>query len=454
MRLAFWATIGMIAVFTLAGCKDEEGVFISPDGHKFAFLQRPDAEIVAVQLAFPMNWLQEDGNSPYVPQIAAEVMTTGGAEGYSPSEVLETIQDLDAQAFLYPQFYTLRGGLNVAPAQLDQAVTLANAVLRAPSFDETWMQRSMDTLRANAVETHNATVFQGLYALRLAMMGDTVFTEASLINNPSAIADVTVQHARDWHSQTLVTGSAVIAVAGPINLEKAGQVVDNLLNGLPHADTAFAEPPTAPYKARKILMHNPLAEKTTLVVISPIPPTGGLDDFSDPIAAGILAGDDQSVLFREIRTQLRATYGFAAGPENYSRKARIFTISGDVETAQTAAAHDLVMRIYSDMSQNLMDAAEVARFKSAISLGFDDLHNNTTQLATSMVEFALDGQDPMTITELGTLLDRVSPPSIKDRWATHYAKPENVTTLVVSPDAGALAGACVITQARQVLDCP
>lgn len=103
------------ACLALIGCqKEEKGKFTSPNGQEFAFLARPDAEIVAIQIAFPMDWTLDQGRNPAVAHIAADVMVAGGAEGFSPEEVLETMQDLGAEAFLYPEMTSLRGGAECA----------------------------------------------------------------------------------------------------------------------------------------------------------------------------------------------------------------------------------------------------------------------------------------------------------------------------------------------------
>lgn len=454
MRGLFWAVLGVIATLALTGCNDEEGVFTSPNGQKFSFLQRPDAKIVAIQLAFPMDWVLQAGHNPYVPQIAAEVMMTGGAEGYGPAEILETMQDLDAQAFLYPQFTALRGGLNVAPENLDQVITLANAVLRAPTFDETWMGRSTEGLIARTTEARTIPAKQGYEALRLAMMGDTAYTAAQSLAAPALLAQVTADMARQWHKQTVVAGRVVVAVAGPISAEKAGQAVDALLAGLDTATGDFSEPKAAPYQPRQVLLHIPQAKKTTLTLLSPIPPTGGPDDISDLVGAMVLGADDQAVLFEEIRTKLRATYGLRIALDNYARKSRVFVVTGDVDTAKTAQVRDVVQQAYTKMAQGLQDAALIERHKSAILGGLSDWHNNTTALAKNMVEAVLDGQDPMTVTKIADLINRVTPLRIQERWQKDYAKAEDLMIFAVSPAADALPGACVITDARQVLTCP
>lgn len=439
----------------LLGCKEtEKGLLTSPLGHEFAFLQRPDANIVAIQVAFPMDWVQQQGRNPAVPHIAAEVMTTGGAEGYLPEEVLENFQDMGAEAFLYPELLTLRGGLNVPPEQVDAAVTLANAVLRAPSFDAGWMVRSKEALMSN-MQTYNAqSAAQGQYALQLAMMGDTPFTESQMLTNGAAIGAVTQEMLQDWHRETVTQGKVLVAVAGPITAQDAGLAVDKLLAGLAKSDKAFVDPPMPAYKPRQILLHLPSAEKTTLTLVAPIPKSDATSDFTDILGVLALGGDDQSLLFKAIRTDLRATYHMAAGLDAYARNARVLVMSGEVETAQTAAVRDLVVKTYQDMAQKPLDDATVTRWRDVFSDGFEQLTDDTTNRATTMVESMLSGFDPLIFEQTPQWLAALSPTSLMTRYAKDYPKSADLTVIAVSPDANVLPEACVITAPRDVLNCP
>lgn len=443
-----------LTCLALMGCQEEKGLLTSPAGHEFAFLQRPDANIVAIQVAFPMDWAVQQGRNPAVPTIAAEVMTTGGAEGYLPEEVLESFQDMGAEAFLYPELLTLRGGLNVPPEQVEAAVTLANAVLRAPSFDAGWMARSKEALMSNMQAYNAQSAAQGQYALRLAMMGDTPFTESQALTDGAAIGAVTQEMLQDWHRATVTQGNVLVAVAGPISAKDAGLAVDKLLDGLAQSDKTFVDPPVPAYQPRQILLHLPSAEKTTLTLVAPIPKSDAKSDFIDILGAVALGGDDQSLLFKAIRTDLRASYGMAAGLDMYSRNARVLVMSGEVETAQTAAVRDLVVRTYQDMAQKPLDEATVTRWRDVFSDGFEQLKDDTTNRATTMVEAMLYGLDPLMFEQSPQWIAALSPASLAARYATDYPKAADLTVIAVSPDANALPEACVITAPQQVLTCP
>lgn len=450
MRLVLFS----LACLALFGCQEEKGLLTSPAGHKFAFLQRPDANIVAIQVAFPMDWALQTGRNPAVPSIAAEVMTTGGAEGYLPEQVLEGFQDMGAEAFLYPELTTLRGGLNVPPEQVDGAVTLANAVLRAPRFDPAWMARSKDGLIANMAAYNMQSAAQGQYALRLSMMGDTQFTESQVLTDGAGIRAVTREMLLDWHKQTVTQGNVLVAVAGPISAKDAGIAVDKLLDGLPKSDQDFVDPPVPAYQPRQILLHLPRAEKTTLTLMAPIPKSDGTSDFIDILGAVALGGDDQSLLYKAIRTDLRATYGMAAGLDMYSRTRRVLVMSGEVETAQTAAVRDVVVKTYGDMAGKPLDEATVTRWRDVFSDGFEQLTDDTTNRATTMVEAMLYGLDPLSFEQSPQWIAALSPASVQARYAKDYPNAADLTVIAVSPDANALPGACVITAPREVLNCP
>jgi predicted Zn-dependent peptidase len=429
-------------------------MFTSLGGFEFSFIQRPDADVVALQLAIPMDWTLQAGNNPYVPLIAADAITTGGAEGYSADEVLETMQDLNAQAFMYTQMNTLRGGINVAPENIDAVVTLANAILRSPSFDQVWFDRAKENWITRVKESIAIPAQQGYHALRLAIAGDSTYTAALTPSDPVAIAQVTVDMVREWHRQTIDFGSAVIAIAGPITADEAGLMVDNLLADLPRTAREHIQPSLPAYNPRQILLHVPNAEKTTLTLIAPIPFSGDQNDVIDQVSALALGADDQSILFQKIRADLRASYGLHVGVEKFVHKTRAFLVTGEVDTAQTAAARDLILQVFADLRSTALDQAVVDRYKSYIANGLPDLHNNTTQLATSMVDAVLDGGDRFAVTKIQALLDLVTPETMRARWSADFPSPDRVTVVAVSPDKAALPGACVITQPEEALSCP
>lgn len=144
----------------------------------------------------------------------------------------------------------------------------------------------------------------------------------------------------------------------------------------------------------------------------------------------------------------------STGLDMFANTARVLLISGEVETAQTAAVRDLVLKTYDDMAHKPLDSATVERWRDVLADGFAQLRDDTTNRATTMVGSMIYGYDPLTFEQSPQWIAALTPDSLMARYAKDYPKADALTVIAVSPDANALPGACVITAPRDVLMCP
>ena len=140
-------------------------------------------------------------------------------------------------------------------------------------------------------------------------------------------------------------------VAGGREAKAAGDALEALLDGLPDVTPALAQQITPDCSPRRILLHDPTARVTNLAFLGPLPPTEAGAELEDLILIHALGGNDQSVLFNAVRTELRASYGFNAGIANYTRDHRFFYMAGEVETAKLADAERVVREAYGSFRQ-------------------------------------------------------------------------------------------------------
>jgi len=138
---------------------------------------------------------------------------------------------------------------------------------------------------------------------------------------------------------------------GEIDAENVGIAIDALLDGLTTTTAALSRESTPDFTARRILLHRPEAQVTNLAFIAPVPPTRQGGEMEDLLLIHALGGDDQSVLFDAVRTELRAGYFFWAGLVNYTRDHRILFLTGEVETAKLANAERVVRDAYAARSR-------------------------------------------------------------------------------------------------------
>jgi zinc protease len=455
------AFLALAAIAALAAClpeKDSAGMQSSPQGIEFAFMPVPDADVVTILVSWPQPWATAPARNRAVPYIAPDLMIAGGAAGFAPGALAEEFADLGAEASLFTQFDGLHGSLVAPPDALDGAARAASAVLSAPAFDAGWLERLRTDLAARQTEANAASTAQGLYALRLGMIGDTPYTEHLSLMDTDAILAVSPDDVAQWHSETLARAGMRVSVAGPISAADAAGAVDALLANLPQgadAPTPPAAPSFAQSGAKTILLHLEGAQKTTLALAVPLPPSGTDADASDLIGSFALGADENSLLTTAIRTNLRASYSMGAMLDNFSRDARILLMSGEVETGSLAAAKDAALAAYAQMQTTPIAPDLLNRLKDPIIDGLNEaVKADSFAMASGMLEAMMDGIDPATVQRLPAIFGAVTLESIQTRYATDYPAPSGVWVLAVSNDAGALPGACVITAPREVLGCP
>lgn len=444
------------ALILLAGCQEEEKAGAttetSPGGIEYTRLYIPKAEDVAIQIAWPSTWALRDDVNQAVPYIGTDLILAGGAEGFPPGEVVETFADLKAEGTMWVTADHLHGQLIAPKDNLDKAVEIAAAHLAKPTMDQGWFERIQQGFAANMAETRSQPANRGYDALRWAILGDTPLRKALSVDPPEMISKVTRADVLEWHRQTVVRTGAEVVIAGEISQEDAGKALDALLVGLPDGIAADAITPNADFTPRRILLHIPEAQTSTLVFMGSLPPTREGSEYEDVLLATALGGDDNSVLFDAVRTGLRASYGFGASLDGYTRDLRIVVLSGEVETAKLAEAEKIVRAAYSEFL--------TAPKMGDLSARKEPLKANGEQTATlpgaasfSALMALLDGQDPNLALTLPSLLDKVTDATVAARAASAFPKAETLIVLAVSPDASALPGACVITSPAEAANC-
>ena len=444
------------ALILLVGCQQEEKAGAtnetSPGGIEYTRLYIPKAEDLAIQIAWPTSWALRDNANQAVPYIGTDLILAGGAERFPPGEVVETFADLNAEGTMWVTADHLHGQLITPKENLDEAIEIAAAHLAKPTMDQGWFERIQQGFAANMAETTSQPANRGYDALRWAILGDTPLRKALSVDPPEMITTATRAEVLDWHQQTVVRTSAEVVIAGEISQEDAGKAVDALLVDLPEGIAADAITPSADFTPRRILLHVPEAQTSTLVFMGSLPPTREGSEFEDVLLATALGGDDKSVLFDAVRTGLRASYGFGAGLDAYSRNLRVLVLSGELETAKLAEAETIVRTAYSEFL--------TAPKMGDLTARKEPFKANGQQTATlpgaasfSALMAILDAQDPNLALTLPSLLDKVTDATVAARATSAFPKAETLIVLAVSPDASALPGACVITSPAEAVNC-
>lgn len=444
------------AVILLAGCQEEEKAGAttetSPGGIEYARLYIPKAEDVAIQIAWPSTWALRDDVNQAVPYIGTDLILAGGAEGFPPGEVVETFADLNVEGTMWVTSDHVHGQLIAPKDNFDKAIEIAAAHLAKPTMDQGWFDRIQQGFAANMAEVKSHPANRGYDALRWAILGDTPLRRALSVDPPEMITTATRAEVLDWHQHTVVRTGAKVVIAGKISQEDAGKAVDALLVDLPDGLAADAITPSADFTPRRILLHVPEAQTSTLVFMGSLPPTREGSEFEDVLLATALGGDDKSVLFDAVRTGLRASYGFGAGLDAYSRDLRVMVLSGEVETGKLAEAETIVSAAYSEFL-TVPKMGDLTARKEPFKVNGEKTATLPGAASFSALMALLDGQDANLALTLPSLLDKVTDATVQARAASAFPKAETLIVLAVSPDGSALPGACVITSPAEAANC-
>jgi predicted Zn-dependent peptidase len=440
----------------LSGCSGPEPAAHlekTPQGHDYARLYMPSAKDVAIRIAWPTDWANRDDVNQAVPYIGSDLILSGGAEGYPADKVVETFADLKAEGSLSATPDHVLGELTVPKENVKQALEIANAHLRAPLLDQNWFERIRQGFARDAAEAASRPENKARAAVHWAVYGDVPLRRSLSIDPSQQIDAVTRGDILRWHKDIFTANTAMIVIAGNLDAKAAGDAVDALLSGLPEApEAATHAKPKANFAPRRILLHVPDAKTSGLIFFAPLPPTRQGGEFEDMLLASALGGNDQSALFDAVRTKLRASYGFGAALDGFTRDDRILVLSGDVETAKIAAAEVAVRDAYAAFRKTGM-SGHLADQKAPLLASIDAMSKTAGTAATSALLGLLDSETPDLVFKLKARLDDVTDVTLHQRLENAFPTLEQFTVVAVSPDAKALPDACVITRVEDAADC-
>ena len=444
-------------LLALAACKDDgptASVETSPGGIAYTLLHMPEHEDVTIHIAWPTDWAYRPETNKATPVVGTQLILAGGADGYPAGDVGERFADLNSEGNIYVAVNGHAiGELTFERDRMDETIAIANAHLRAPTLDQMWFDRIRDGIAANMAEAQAQPAHAGFDAARWAVFGAQPLRNALSLDEPGVFDNLTREDVVSWHSETFTRTPEAIVIAGGIDAADAGAAIDELLRGLPDASRSVTQEAALDYTARRILLHIPEAQTTTLSFIATLPATRLGGETEDLILIHALGGDDQSVLFEAVRTELRASYGFGAGMANYTRDHRILFLSGEVETAKLADAEQVVRDAYADFRQS-GPSGELEPRKAPLAAHFAELPDFVVDQARSELQSALDGFETGRSLRLTDELQAVTKGTLMDRLSSAFPDAQDFIVIAVSPDADALPGACVIRSPAEAADCP
>ena len=443
-----------LALFTMASlCStdahaDAATAEKSPGGHSYIRIMMPEADRVAIQVAWPSDWVTRADVSQAVPEIGTRLILTGGAEGYPPGEVIELMSDLGAEGDLVATPRAVKAILDVERENLEETVKIVNAHLRAPALPESWFERARDELALAVAERRVMPGLKAADALRWMMYGDVPLRRAIAEETPERVKSITLADVVAWKQSIFTPAPSFVVIAGALDAEAAGKVIDGIMAGLPPARVVTPLTLEADMRPRRVLLHLPDAETSSLFVLGPMPSIRDGWTIEDKLLMDVMGRD----MLEAVRSELRAAYYVGSELASDSDRIGFLAISAEIETARLAAAEELIRKRYAQFHAG-SSPFDMADYKPFLLQDMKDRVKEPAGAADVAIHALETGQDLRLATAPDQLLAPVDFNGMMKRMAAVFPRPEALSVIAVSPDASALPGACVITSPEQAANC-
>ena len=145
---SIWRPVAcFLSLFGLLACNDDTNRVIaehtSPAGHVFQLMPITEKGVtdITVSAAWATDWLNDPNNNPWVPNLATEMMISGGTAELSPADVLELLEDKNAYGDIGAAADFIYAEVEFPNNHRDTVVPVLSDLFQRPVFDSNWFDR-------------------------------------------------------------------------------------------------------------------------------------------------------------------------------------------------------------------------------------------------------------------------------------------------------------------------
>ena len=423
-------------------------------GHSYLYFPMPDADRSAVAITWHSEIAGLPAGKEALPRLGIDLMLNGGAGGLAAEEIIADFGDLDAGSDLWVQPQEISGFIVSPKAHVDRASEIASLVVSQPNLEERWFAREKKIMIDNAAEREVLAAGLAWNLFRDVTLGDHPYKRFWSLQTLDDIKKIELNDIKNWHADAFSNNALTITVAGNAEIESLSSAIDTVLIGMPTKDPEpFREFSGPDIQNKTILLHKPDAEKSVILIIGHLPAHTEEQDIPIQLGVGVLGWGKQSRLFKAVRTDLRAAYGFGAGTWDMTRQHRVLHMSGEIETEKAQLVLDTVRSSYEKFRQKGVGLIEFPIAKKFYVQNLGEELEKPSSVAYMMMDAKLNG---FTEGYMPNLLKQVKAQKRSEvNQVINQAFPEfdSMLKIVVTTDANAIEGACVITEIEQWINC-
>ncbi|MEE9375944.1 MAG: insulinase family protein [Rhizobiaceae bacterium] len=335
-----------------------------------------------------------------------------------------------------------------------KAATIANLVLKQPTFSANWFKRQKQKLVQQSIGRNKVVLGIGWSLSREIMMPNHSYKNYYSLLPLAELKSFELETIKKWHQTAFATDGVTIVATGTTDVQQLGEAIDKALEGLPTKQAKFVHRTlkiNVPGKV--VIFHAPKASKSMILTFGKAPAAKARQDVYLNTALGVLGYGKRSRLFKAVRTGLRASYGFRAGYIDYTRNQRLFHMSGEVETSKLQAGLDTVRQTYNEFRKDGIGFIEFPFARRYYRQRIEASLLKPRDAAYLLMNGRMNGASLNDFTSLSTQIDNMSRDQVNKFIKKEFAPFNQLLTIIVTPNATAVKGDCIITAYDQWKSC-
>lgn len=403
-----------------------------PNGIRLVVVERRALPVVQARIIVNAGAVLEPGEKAGLASLTGTLLIEGGAGGMTSAQLAQKIDALGAQVGSSSSFTLASLVVTSGTAVFPDAMALAAAALRTPSFDEREFGRVKNQALAGYAQAMGSAEGIADRIFSAAMYDSLAPYSRSPQGTATTLGSITRDDVVNWHRTMFSPASTTILFVGDIGLSQATTLATNLFgdwSGSAHGKTLPANAMRSAPRTRVVLVDRPGSVQSSIYVGVPGIAATDPDFFRMTVLNRLLGGGFTS----RINTNLRERRGFTYGANTALaslQNAGTFYASSSVRTSATDSALAEVMHEFRTIVSDPVPAPEFQAALNNLVASFPASVQTVQELAGRMQTVVLYG---MPMDYYGTYRERLAAVTASDIQSAAQARlnPNAVTMVVV-----------------------
>jgi zinc protease len=399
-----------------------------PNGLRVLAVRVPGSALVAADLAVPGGAAADPDAMPGVASLTASLLTRGTSKR-SAKDIASTLDTLGATLIAAATTERSDVTTDAVAARFAAALAIFAEAVREPAFpaDEVTLAKQRATSNV-ALQSGSPAGLAALVAQR-ALFGGAFGRPVS--GTARSIAAIDRDAVVAYHRAHYRPDGAILTIGGdlaPADAFALAQTAFGSWSAAPGADATVA--PAAAATPRTVVVDQPTAGRTAIVVAHTGPLRGASDWAAASVANAVLSGYSGR-LNEEIRVKRGLSYG-ANSSYQTGRYAGSIVASTLVEHAKAADALDVMLSTVASLGASPASADELGTRRTSLLGGIASSVETTSGLVRAISANAFNGLPLDALTSSNAALNAVDPAGVSRFAAASFA---SAPTIVLVGDA-------------------